>query len=457
MTMSRNGIDPGPVPPPPTGKRLQTQASRQPAHAARRGIGRIHRPSLTNSCYYLALAYYTAATLLSYSFFISRPIIHLLCGDSKRVLILCIVLIIINECLNEPKYSFLGTLVFLPLMLTCSLVTINTGNPMTLAILFFVYGGRRLNLTRVLEVAIAVSLLTAAVIVLSSQAGMITDYIQVTDERRRHFLGFLYALHGPQVIFNCMLSYIVAKQEKIRPLPLLSLVLLSLGGYLLTNSRSLTFMSLLAAVMAGLYTLFYRRIRQSSVQYWIHLIPAILTFPILAVLSFYIPLQYTAGNGMMAQLNRALGYRLSLAKDALQSHDLHLFGDHISWSGGGITPKGQANNIADYNYVDSSYIKGALDYGIIFMGLALAIWTLLMIRSVRRRQYIVIPIFLILALHATADDLFLRLCFNSLWLCAIWLVQDLERWSGTEWVEHRLQHIRRKLGFMPSHASRRSL
>ncbi|BDR53396.1 hypothetical protein KIM372_13030 [Bombiscardovia nodaiensis] len=121
-------------------------------------------------------------------------------------------------------------------------------------------------------------------------------------------------------------------------------------------------------------------------------------------------------------INQLTGSRLSLTLKALETYGLNFFGSNIEWTGAGLSDKGTVNNFNAYNYVDSSFVKVCMDYGVIFGIIIVLAFTALMVVSSRKREYLLVFVLLILGLHAFVDNLFLRMCFNSLFFCLAYLI-----------------------------------
>ncbi|BDR54293.1 hypothetical protein KIMH_04040 [Bombiscardovia apis] len=382
-----------------------------------------------NTCFYAAVAYYMVLKILDYSFYASVPFISFIDGDI-RLAVVCIGLIVVNEWINrQSRYDLKTLAVFAVLLILSVIVLVKSGKPVPLTLLAFIFGARNVDLNKVLRICLYTSLGMLAFIVLSSLIGVIPNYVDEAPNRNRQFLGFLYALYAPQIVFNCTLIYLIVRRNAVKFLPVLGFIVLALGCYFATDSRSLVVLTCLVALLGYCYSRWAAGLARSRVSRFTHAFFSWLTFPVALIASFVFPLIITNHFSIVTYvINKALGSRMSLSQKAIDTYGISIFGNDIEWSGAGLSAKGMSNGLNQYNYVDSTFVKACLDYGIVFVIAMVVTYTLLMVRESRHRQYVVVLVLFILAIHAFFDNLFLILCFNSLWFCAVYLVRDLRNY-----------------------------
>lgn len=96
-------------------------------------------------------------------------------------------------------------------------------------------------------------------------------------------------------------------------------------------------------------------------------------------------------------LNSILSDRLRLGANAIEQYGFSLFGKPIEWIGFSIK-KTTMEEAIGYNYVDSSYLQLGLNYGLIFLGVVLLIYSIIMNRAIKRKDYYLVSIITIILL-----------------------------------------------------------
>lgn len=121
--------------------------------------------------------------------------------------------------------------------------------------------------------------------------------------------------------------------------------------------------------------------------------------------------QYIFSANWILSLDKFLGGRIYLASKSLSMYGFGLLGRNIQWIGNGLNADGQRSTMS-YLYVDNMYIQVLQKYGLLFLILFLGLITLSMILLYQRKQYFLLVILILLAFHATIDDLTFNLHYN---------------------------------------------
>ncbi|HFI0344332.1 TPA: polymerase [Streptococcus suis] len=244
-------------------------------------------------------------------------------------------------------------------------------------------------------------------IIISSKIGIIQDYIEISSNRIRHYLGFRYSLFPSTIMLNIVGLYIYNKREQIlyRELALLSMAVLWL--YLQTNSR-LTAMSSASILLIGLIIKRFPRVLDRFHYLLFLLIPS---YVFAAISSYIVANKYIYSTNWILSLDKFLGGRIYLASKSLSMYGFNLLGRNIQWVGNGLSAEGQRSTMS-YFYVDNMYIQVLQKYGLIFLVIFLTVMTITMLILYRKKQYLLLVCLVILAFHATIDDLTFNLHYN---------------------------------------------
>lgn len=316
--------------------------------------------------------------------------------------------------LISKKFDLAEVASLFGLLLLCS-VALNTNAPSFRDMLVMVYCGRRVPFHKLAHESVCISALLLLFTVLSSKIGLITNYVAISGDRRREYLGFRYALQPAQIMFNITCLAIFLGKDKLSKFKLVVLALCNI--YIFANTDSRLSFGVSVLVLAVYLLLCWRGeagLANGALR-WIT--PAL--FIALFVLSWVLTLGYDPLNSFSDALNDFLGNRLALGHDAILRYGTTMLGQAIDFVGNGLSPDGKLNATAEYNYIDVLYVRLPILYGWVFTILILCALTYAAYRAARRKDSWLLLILLAIALHSLVDDLTIRLQFST-FLFMLW-------------------------------------
>lgn len=321
-------------------------------------------------------------------------------------------LLIVKELINN-KFNFQKAISLLGVLFVYALVGSVTGFLSTLAIsIIFIFSLRDISFKYVARTSFYISLFTLIFVVLSSQIGLISNYVEFSEGRIRHYLGFRYSLFPSTVMLNIIASSFFLAQDKVSYKRLFFLLLLTIWIFFQTDSR-LTFISSLLLLGINLVVKWYPSILKSS---RLVLKTFKLTYIVNACLSYLIVKMYLSFsspflNELSKNINQFLGGRIYYANRSMSIYGYKLFGQKINWIGNGLDINGQ-RGLSEYLYVDNLYIQILQRYGLFVLVILLLIFTLTIYYLLKQKQYVLSLILIILSFHAMIDDLIINLHYN---------------------------------------------
>ena len=354
--------------------------------------------------YLIALSIYLGFTILNSSFF--API-----TDSfvKYAIILCLILLLFKELLGiKPKVREVVYLL-LTLLLT-AIIYLNLGwANAILPLFFFIYAARDVPLSKILRLAFLESAILLAGIIICAKLGIITDYIEI-GARTRDYLGFRYSLFPQVLLFNITALDIYIHRQKFTKLRASFWLIVNFLMFTFTDSR-LAFALAIFLILGSYFITHHSKFiaKRKLLQ-----LLAAASFIICSCVSIAATINYNPLT--QSELNDFLGNRLSLGQNALSEYGINLIGhSDIVLVGNGLTVEG-TKAIGVYNYVDSLYVILLLRYGIIFHAIFILLLTATNFYLFKKKDYLLLFIMTILALHGIIDDLIIYLYYNTFWL-----------------------------------------
>ena len=251
----------------------------------------------------------------------------------------------------------------------------------------------------------AVTLITIA----ASVVGLVNNYITDKDDRIREFLGFKWATTSALIYSFVVLELLYLWKGRIRLLNYVIINVINYFLYVLTDSR-MAF--LLCIGSTTFFLLFGGLIGQFRERKWFT--AAMVSMPfLLAAGSIYLHKRFTR-EGMIGRINVLLSNRLRYGYEAMKSYGIGLFGKKIKWVGYGLDDAGAGK----YNYVDCSYLRIAIEYGVLFLIMVLLVYSFIIYRAYKNGQnYLAWITLFILMLCVTESRLF-NFAFNPFILLA---------------------------------------
>ena len=283
--------------------------------------------------------------------------------------------------------------------------------------ILFIYALRDVPFKKVAQTSLVVSTCLLFFIIVSAKVGIITNYIEVSGSRVRSYLGFRYALFPSMLLMDIVAIVFYLKQNKIQYWQWLLLALSVYWVYDQTDSR-LTFFSSCILLACSLLIKWFPELL-SKLGYVFKAFK--LTFIVNAIISFWVSFTYLNSgysfiNDLLFKVNHMLGGRIYLANKSLNLYGFGLLGRPVEWYGNGLTVEGVRNYQTYYLYVDNLYVQVLQRFGLLILGLMLSVLTLTLSKVIKKRQWVLALILILMSFHSMIDDLNFYLHYNIFWI-----------------------------------------
>ncbi len=256
----------------------------------------------------------------------------------------------------------------------------------------------------VIKISLLIQSIILSAVVFLSQIGIIEDYIRDPDIRPRHFLGFIWTSMGPYLYFFIVLEIIYLKKEKISKLQYLIMFVMGYWFYAMTDSKMAFFLITLILLF---FSVLNKQIRQGFFLKKIKKISYFIPFSI-AVFAIMIHLLYTENNKLIKKINDVLSGRLQLGYQAIKEYGIKLFGQPIEWIGYSRMEELKGT----YNYVDSSFVRLLLEFGLLFLILVIIAYGLILKRSIDNKDFYLGWIVIFVLIFNITEPRLVNLTFN---------------------------------------------
>lgn len=310
----------------------------------------------------------------------------------------------------EAVYRKKDTFIFVLLLLLSILQSRVTGMREICFLLLMLFACYRVEIKAAFKVQIAVQMVCLLGVFALCALGILENLEYFDHGRIRYTMGFVYINGAGSVFFSSELAWLFLRNRQIS----IKEVLLILCGwgviFYYTDLRTMTLLGC-AAVLAVYVTRRWRwSVDRGMFKALFLAVPAGL-FLFSWVLQWCYNLN--SGHALMQSLNAKLNGRLNLAKKALELYDINLWGNRIAWIG-------NADNLNrnKYNFVDCSYIRIPLDYGLIIGVFFLAAFCFIMYRLVKQNNQTGCILFCIILLCGFMMNVLTGVSYNPFLLLA---------------------------------------
>lgn len=372
----------------------------------------VQKRSLPEILALTALGIFLCVSILDATFYVQ----HLPRMAYKVLIAISLALLVIKE-LYKKDYDY-RTIVGLIITVLVYLIIGKISNlSSNIAIsLFFIYALRDIPFKIVAKTSLVVSVLMLLFVIASANMGVITNYLEISGTRVRSYLGFRYALYPSILLMNVVAIELYINKNNIRYWQWLLLSLSVYWVYGQTDSRLTFYNSCILLAFNILIKWFPNML--SKLGNVLKLFK--LTFIVNAIISFWITINYLGSNNsfvnsFLFKLNQMLGGRLYLANKSLELFGFGLFGKPVEWNGNGLTVEG-VRNYQTYLYVDNLYIQVLQKFGLLVLVLMVTLLTLTLSKAIKKNQWIIAFILIVMSFQSMIDDLNLYLHYNIFWI-----------------------------------------
>ena len=280
------------------------------------------------------------------------------------------------------------------------------------------------DFTKIVKTGMVLTLAVLLTVFLMSGAGIWPDYIDVRDGFSRHAFGTFHCTDLAAQWGFLIFLYMFLKNGALKSYDYLVVVVLTVLNFCLVDGRNTYLCVILAAAGCVLSTL--GRKKQWRIPKWAAICGKgilLFSFCILAAVYFVLNATYTENPEMF--YNRfgflsSLAFRLRVTSNVTRVLPFSWFGKYFMQMGAGFGVNAQNGGL--YTFLDCSYMRVYVMYGVVAFVVFLAIFTAIQLRLLKKKQVFRMFIVAVVALHSfmehrlidMAYDLFLLLLFAEI-------------------------------------------
>lgn len=297
---------------------------------------------------------------------------------------------------------------------------------------FLIVGAKNIHFDRILKVFFGVSLVILAAAMICSQAGMIENlvYPSVRGGVRQCF-GTIYPTDFAAHVFYMAMAALCMNNRRIHIADIVIVGALGVFVYKACSAFTGTMTLGLAAIGMIVVMIVQRRLEQKEklegtdvpLGWWNGILRFLTLAPVFfAALFIGMVHLYRPESAFWAKLDQILSIRLSVSAEGTANYAYRLFGQHVEEFGNGRSIETREH----YFFLDDSYLRMALIYGIVILIVVLLMMIIIANRAVRYQRCMLYLAMLLIALHCFMEQHLLEMAFNP-FILGMFADMDRER------------------------------
>lgn len=299
-----------------------------------------------------------------------------------------------------------------------------------LTIGLLIIGANQVSFRKILKVFLVLGIGITITAMIAAQAGMIENLVYHQNGRSiRISFGSVYPTDFSAHILYLVLAYIFLRQRRLKYIELA--VLLGLAAFIYSFCDAKTNAGcIVMAVIICLFLKLSHAFSEEKKASWIkkaerfmHKIFVPLTKYSMLILFFLmtaLTLLYSEDSAIMVKLNEFFNTRLSLGKTGFNTYPVGLLGQYIEMVGFG----GKLEVPDNYFFIDSSYIKMILCYGLAVSACILLIYLLVGKRAQKRDNLYLLTILGIISIQCMFEHHIIEIAYNPFTLAILARLED---------------------------------
>lgn len=272
---------------------------------------------------------------------------------------------------------------------------------------FFIFGAKGIDIDKILKVFLTVNLFVIALAMFFSTIGSVKSVVVTRSDSPvlRFALGAVYPTDFASRIFYMMMAYAILRRFKFSVAEYISYIMLTIMSYILTDTRIDLLLMILLIICIASYRYLKKVLQKISPLVWTVLSAS---YVFLIILLGYL---YTPNIAILEKINNFLSGRLFYENLAFKNYNTPLLGQFIYQNGFGGGFK-----VLDYFYIDSSYVRTLMMYGVVVTLLMIILFYYLFKRFSKVALSYWLVIFLLVILTSGIDQHLWDISYNFIFL-----------------------------------------
>ena len=282
-----------------------------------------------------------------------------------------------------------------------------------LIIVPFVVGAKNVNFKDIITWYVYLNVILLLTMAIFSLLGIIPNLIYRAAPRPpRYSLGLIYTSSLATHYFYLVLAYCYLRFSKLRWTDYLLIIIGDVIFMMITNTKLDFIATLIVIPVMFIAQRAFRGHKLSEILASVWWIAVPITSSIIIFASYF----YDGSNHIMKAVDDLTSGRLGLGHRALTNYDINILGqtivEHTYGGSKGLKLANQLNGVSHYFFIDSSYIRMFLLWGLLAFILIIVYMTYIAMRSIFRRTFVLAAIILIASLNFMFEPDIIKIIYD---------------------------------------------
>ena len=271
---------------------------------------------------------------------------------------------------------------------------------------FLIVSAKDVEFDKILKVYLVIGITIMVAAFGASQYGLIEDLVYIAYrygiDFYRHSYGMVYPTDfAAHLFFGALVAMVLFEKKQNTMMRVWISILISSVAILTANAQTTMICMIGFLVLCLLERLLrkYMRYMEKGLRW----IPVICAGLFISVSCLYNP-----NNQILLKLDDSLSGRLSISNKAFHLYDIRLFGQTIQEIGNGRSTEYRE----DYFFLDDSYVRILLEYGLILFVVVLAMLILISRKAMRYNRIVLMIALVAIGVHSIMEHHLIDLAYN---------------------------------------------
>ena len=317
-------------------------------------------------------------------------------------------LLLLKILIYDRKNSNFKALIFTAfatIIFSIFLLSFSTVNPLAMCMyILFIIAADNVDFKKLCLAVFVTSMVIISFVTCMSQFGRITDFITFAYNKPRHSFGFVYPTDYAAHWLFAFLAYFYFREGKLKwfDYPIILLSALFLKYFCNPKTSFIGIMSIL--VLSVLFrTKWFYKLFDKAKKFLLASPVIMAAFSILATLILG---SYLSSKGF--NMENSIIHRLTTGMKMISRYGFQLQGNYVLEEGFG----GSNAPIKDYTFIDNSYLKIALNYGLIMLAVILLYLTLMILKGLRKKDYALVAVIVVVLVSCILEHHLIDFSYN---------------------------------------------
>lgn len=299
---------------------------------------------------------------------------------------------------------------YLAIIIVSAVVWRRTGYIELLEVAFLIIGARDVDFSKILRVYLIVTIPVLVGTVAASQLGLVENLIYHRGQTPREAFGFIYPTDFVANIFYIVIVWCVLRNVALQYWELAFIVLLAVFAYVFCEAR----MNVMCLILTAVSFFVLKRWnntekfrKKAEIERGISFL-LVCGSAFCAFIMIFLSYFYRPDSVLWQKMNAFLTERLFYGHRGFEEFGVTLFGQKLPIRGMG----GTTELIKDYFFLDSSYVKILLEYGIVLFVMVLVMFLFDAYKLRQKKQYYMLTALALMLLQCTMEHHMIEIAYN---------------------------------------------